>query len=625
MTEPTAEPNPLAPAERRRRIVRIGIGLVLATWLALEPVLRSDFSGYAALGSPSDGVAFWGGISRMLDLRLLGLDVRGQHVANLVLHVANVLLLFGLLIRATGAVWRSAFVAALFGLHPLQVEPVAWISARREVLATTLGLLSLWAYVAYARRGGPVRYLATAALLAVGLAVNPMLATLPVLFLLLDRWPLDRLRRGRGLRVWVEKLPLLAIAAAGAVALAAQSRAAGAVEAVPLSLRAANALVSCVRYAGKTLWPSGLSPLYPHPDLPGGTPWEPWQVAASGLLLVGISLLASRRRYALTGWLWYLVALVPGLGLVPLEPEAMADRHAYVPLIGLFVIASWGGAELLAKIPNRRNRVRRVAVAGAVALLAVCLVRTWVQTLYWSNAVTLYLHALAVEPSNPLVRFKLARVLADAGETDAAIEHLRQGLDIDPGQAGVRFDLAIALAARGDTDEAIDEFRRVLETRPDLAEARINLGALLQARGDRAEAIDQYRRALEIRPDSAQAHFNLGSALQGSGEREAAIVQYRRALELRPDYLEAHFNLANALMAAGEADEAIEHYREALRLKPDFALAHNNLGGALASRGEIDEAIAQYRAALAADPKLDQARENLEVLLEMKGAEGPVP
>ena len=356
-------------------------------------------------------------------------------------------------------------------------------------------------------------------------------------------------------------------------------------------LRAANALVSYVRYAGKTLWPADLSVLYLHPNLPGGTPWAAWQVAGAGLLLLGLSWLATRRRYALTGWLWYLVTLLPVIGLVPLGPEAMADRYTYLPLVGLFVIAAWGGGELIAKGPSRGRWARRAAVACAVALLAVCLARTYVQSLFWTNALTLYLHALDVEPENPVIHQQLARIWTVLEEPDEAIEHYRRVLEVEPGNGPVRYRLAGLLVAQGEVDEAIDE----------------------------------YRRLLEVDPDVAEAHSNLGVLLERLGLRDQAIEHYRRALAVRPDYPDALFSLGTALVARGEPDEAVDYYRRAIELRPGFARAHNNLGNALLTRGELDEAIAQYRAALEADPEHAAARRNLATALELKEAAEPAP
>ena len=345
---------------------------------------------------------------------------------------------------------------------------------------------------------------------------------------------------------------------------------------LPWGQRGAHALVSSVRYLGKMVWPTDLSVISVHPDLPGGIPWTPWQVIGAGLLVLGISAVAMRRRYAILGWGWYLVSLVPVLG-AQVGLAAMADRFAYVPLIGVFVILAWGGAELIAEVPSSQRWARRSLAGGAVAVLLVSLAWARVQTLYWRDARALYLHALDVEPANPVIHYNLARALAVGGQPDEAVEHYRRALEADPRHEQARRYLANALAERGELDESIDEFRRLLELRPNAAQAHNNLGALLESRGERAEAIRHYRRALEARPEYADARFNLGTAMLAQGEMDEAIEHFRRALERAPHFAQAHNNLANALFARNEIDAALEHYREALRINPALASAKRNL------------------------------------------------
>ncbi len=595
MSRDVAAPNSSGPEGRGTLIFRLCIGLVLAAWIAFEPVIRSGFIGFDG-GRAIETVQVWKAIadslpawaatgayfisqhpttalSHWLDVQLFGLNPSGHHLTSLLLHIANVLLVFGLFVRTTGAVWRSAFVAALFALHPLQVEAVAWVSERNQVLGALFGLLAIWAYVGYSNRGGVGRYGLTAALLAVGLLADPMLAVLPLVFLLFDTWPLDRLARRSLVSLGVEKIPFLVLSAiSGGIAVIARSDAVS----LPLGPRGGHALASSVRYLGKMVWPTDLSMISVHPNLPGGVPWAPWQVIGAGLLVLGISAIAMRRRYAILGWGWYLVALVPVLG-AQVGLEAMADRFAYVPLIGLFVILAWGGAELIADVPSSHRWAHRSLAVGAVAVLLVSLAGSRVQTLYWRDARVLYLHALDVEPTNPVVHYNLARVLATGGQPDEAIEHYRRALEADPRHEQARRYLANALADRGELDESIDEFRRLLELRPNAALAHNNLGALLESRGERAEAIRHYRRALEARPEYADARFNLGTAMLAQGERDQAIEHFRRTLELAPNFAQAHNNLANALFARSEIDPALEHYREALRIDPKLASAKRNL------------------------------------------------
>jgi tetratricopeptide (TPR) repeat protein len=567
------------------------------------------------------------GLSHMLDCQLYGVNPVGHHLTNIVLHILNALLLFGVLRVMTRAVFPSAFVAALFALHPLHVESVAWVSERKDVLSTLLGLLSMWAYVAYARRAGLGRYLLTALFLALGLMAKPMLVTLPLVFLLLDYWPLDRLRVGPEVgaddreatesstaprlayprrsigHLLLEKIPLAALSAISSAVTFTVQRSQGSMQpadVVPIQLRVANALVSYVWYIGKTIWPSSLSVLYPHPNLAGGTPWAAWQVAGAAVLLLVISVLmirVTRRRYAIVGWLWYLGTLVPVIGLVQVGYQAAADRYTYVPLIGLFIIAAWGGADLVASWQRRHPLVRPAMALAAAVVVAAAMACTWSQARYWRDAVTLYEHALEVAPRHPLMHNNLGFVLRSQGKLDRAIRHYRQALEVDPNFALAHNNLGNALHSQGKLDEAIRHYRRALQADPDLALAHNNMGYALQSRGKLDEAIRHYRRALQADPDLALAHNNLGFALRSQGMLDEAIRHYRRALQADPDFALAHNNLGFVLQSQGMLDEAIRHYRHALRVEPNFTLAHNNLGYALRSQGMLDEAVKHFREA----------------------------
>jgi tetratricopeptide (TPR) repeat protein len=508
-------------------------------------------------------------LSHMLDCELYGLNPAGHHATNVVLHLANTLILFGLLESTTSAVWPSAWVAALFALHPLQVEPVAWVSARKDVLSTLFGFLSLWAYSAYARRRGAARYLLTALLLALGLMCKPTLVTFPIVFLLMDFWPLGAgAVSGTGAgrqpplgRLVVEKLPLLALSAmSGMMTLAVQARAGlePSVELIPLGLRAANAVLSYLRYIGKLLWPADLAVLYPHPNLPGGTPWTSWQVAGAAMVLIVVSalVLCSGRRYAIVGWLWYLVTLVPVSGLVAGGFEAMADRWTYVPLIGLLIVIAWGTADLVTWWHRRQVGARRLAGITAAGTVLVAIACSSAQVRYWRDSITLYTHSLAAAPDPPLLHYNLALLLSARGETAEAIRHNREAVRIDP----------------------------------TYAEAFNNLGANLAVLGRLDEAIQNYREALRIEPDNARAHNNLGRALEDERHLDEAIQQYREALKIHPGYALAHFNLARTLHARGQLEEAIAHYREAVRLSPDFAPAQRALRSALQAAAVLPRA-----------------------------------
>jgi tetratricopeptide (TPR) repeat protein len=487
-------------------------------------------------------------VSHMLDCQLFGLEPGGHHATNIALHAVNAVILFNVLATLTSAAWASAWVAALFAVHPSNVEAVAWVSARKDVLSAFFGFLSIAAYGAYARRGGIVRYLATAVLFALGLMAKPMLVTLPILLLLLDYWPLARVReRTPVLRLALEKLPLLALSAASAILTLTVQQRPGTMETldpIPFPLRLANAAVSYVRYVGKLVWPTHMAVLYPHPNLPGGTPWTPWQIGGAVALLVVLTLavLWSRRPPLLVGWLWYLVALLPVLGIVSFGFEAMADRFAYIPLIGLFIVTAWVGTPLVA-------RWRRAGVVLAIGILVALMGRSAVQLGFWRDSLTLYTHSLDVAPSPPILHYNLANVLE----------------------------------ARGQSNEAIRHYREATRLQPRYSEAFNNLGVALLGRNRLDEAIQSYREAIRVRPDNEQAHNNLGRAYEVQGRLDDAMVAYGHAVELRPSYVLALTNLGRVLQMRGRLDEAIARYSEALRFDPGFAPAANGLRSAQAA------------------------------------------
>jgi Tfp pilus assembly protein PilF len=483
-------------------------------------------------------------LSHMADVQLFGLNPGGHHVTNLLLHVAGTLTLFGFLRRATGAEWRSALVAALFAVHPLHVESVAWIAERKDVLSTFFLMLTLWAYVAYAEARTTRRYLIVLLCFALGLMAKPMLVTLPVLLLLMDIWPLGRTsvrsagwfsspRAAPGTLLIREKVPLFALAAVvGMATFVVQSQvgAVGTLAQLPVSYRLANAVLSYVRYAWQMVWPSGLAVFYPYP--PALPPW--WHVVGGGALLIGVTILAvraaNRRPWLLVGWLWYVITLLPVIGLFQAGDQLMADRFTYVPLVGLFIIVAWGGADLL----QRQPRLQPAAAVVALGVVLACAVVARGQVQYWRNSETLWRRALAVTTGNHR---------AHAG-------------------------LAEALARQDKTDEAIAEYRQALRIVADQAEWRNNLG-LLYARQDKViEAMGQFAIATRVRPGFVDAHNNLGAMHARAGQWSAAIAAYAEAIRLAPDNALAHGNLARALASEGRITEAMRECQEAIRLDP---------------------------------------------------------
>jgi Flp pilus assembly protein TadD len=526
-------------------------------------------------------------ISHMLDVQLYGMNAGGHHVTSLLLHIASSILLFALLYRMTGAVWRSAFVAALFAVHPLHVESVAWVAERKDVLSTLFAMLTIWSYVVYVQRPSARRYLSVLVLFALGLMAKPMLVTLPFALLLLDFWPLQRatisnlawaLRPAAGAgangkqesrdllwRLAREKLPLLALTVlSSVVTYQAQLRGNAVVglAATALDRRIENALIAYVAYIGKTIWPAHLAVLYPYSQQP--------LTAALGaaLVLIAASIVAIRlaRRcpYLPVGWFWFLGTLVPVIGIVQVGSQSMADRYTYVPLIGLFLIAAWGGADLL----GRLNRQASVLVMTAGITIAACTVAARIQVGYWENGIALWQHAVNVTRDNFMAHGNLGNVLSRAGRVD----------------------------------EAITNFNEALRLRPDYTDSHTNLGIALAKQGRLAEALPHFSTAASLSPAGAEKYNNLGSAYANLGRIDESIAEYEKALRLKPDYPEAHHNLGLALSKKGQADDAVAHYREALRLKPDYPDAHSNLGAALANQGKIDDAIREFTEALRIDP-----------------------
>lgn len=512
-------------------------------------------------------------LSHMLDCELFGPSALAHHLVSLALHVLNGVLLFELLLRTTKAPYRSAFVAALFALHPTHVESVAWISERKDVLSALFWLLTAHVYVGWVRDRRPARYAMLLAVSALGFLSKPMLVTLPFVLLLLDVWPLARTDRWR-LRI-VEKIPLLCLAVALAVTTYLVQKRAGAMstfDALPLSQRVANAFVSYVRYLGKTAWPTDLAVFYPLRD-----GWPAWQVAGSLALLVAITALAVAtyrlRPYLLIGWLLYLGLLVPVIGIVQVGTQSMADRYLYLPSIGLFVMAAWGIADIA---PRLRWREAVLGVASAGVLGSLLLV-TRAQVRHWRSSFTLFDHALAVTRDNWEAHNHLGLAHEEVGESDAAIAQYQEALAIKPTAGSVHGNLGVALANRG-------------RMRP---------------------AITHLQRALALKGDQAEAHYNLGNAWLKAGNVEAAVRECGKAVALSPEDAAAHLNLGIALAAAGAPDRAATEFRRALELDPSSSKAENNLGVVLANQGQLAEALEHFRAAARLDPKSKSAADNV--------------
>jgi protein O-mannosyl-transferase len=630
MRRPVTQAKPAAPRAASPVRVRPGLPawlmavlLVLVTMALYWPATRCDFVTYddymyvsdnphvtsgltlenARWAFGSDYAANWHPItwlSHMLDCQMVGLNAWGHHLSSGLLHALNAALVFALLQRMTGAAWRSLLVAALFALHPLRVESVAWVSERKDVLSGFFGLLALMAYARYAEarslkskvqslkpeagtedaESGMSKpatrnmhhatrithhvlrltpqacafYLLSLFCFALGLMSKPMLVTWPCVMLLLDYWPLRRLdlstlhtARSTLLRLVREKTPFFVLAvAASVVTFVVQQRggAVAAVESLPLGARVGNALISYGRYLGKLFWPTELAVYYPHPGH-----WSLGKMVLAGGLILGFSVLffMQRRRapYLLMGWLWFLGALVPVIGLVQVGEQAMADRYSYLPLLGVLIFSVWGACEL-----SWRWRYQVLALSGAGgAAIVLCLALTRQQIGYWQDGETLFRHALEVTENNCMAHN----------------------------------NLGIALALKGQIDEALRQYQAAIRLKSDNAEAHYNLGLALDLKGQIDEAMRQFQEALRLKPDYADAHNNFGLALERKGQTDEAIGQFQTALRLKPDHAEAHNNLGIAFYQQRRTGEAIRQFQEALRLKPDFPRARKNLDVVLAT------------------------------------------
>jgi Flp pilus assembly protein TadD len=579
-------------------------------------------------------------LSHMTDCQIYGMNAGGHHFTNLLFHVANTLFLFIALKRMTKALWRSAFVAAVFALHPLHVESVAWVAERKDILSTLFWMLTMLTYVLYVECPGYVRYSLVLLSFTLGLMAKPMLVTLPFVLLLLDYWPLQRVRMKGSkegdkpqsytpnnnpdqkrilFRLIGEKAPFFLLAAASSVVTFLAQQSGGSVrslDVLPIQIRVANAVISYIAYIGKMIWPSKLAVFYPHTGMP-----PTWQIAVATLLLACISVLvtwiARRSPYALVGWLWYLGTLVPVIGLVQVASLSMADRYTYVPLIGLFIIIGWSFHEVVARRPYRRV----VSGTSIGALLVALIICSRMQVRHWRNSVSLFQHTVDVTTDNYYPQYILGKALARQGKLDEAISNYAKALQMAPSYAEVYFSLGVALAEQGKLEEAISNYAKALHIKPNYAESLNSLGFALARQGRFQEAISRYSEALRIRPDYASAHNNLGIALAEQGRLEEAISNYSNAIRTRPTFAEAHNNLGVALARQGNLDEAIGHFSKAVRIQSDYAEAHNNLGVALARQGKSDKAFGHFSEAVRIKPDYSQASNNLRILREARKSE----
>lgn len=644
-----------------RRPELVAPALALATVLVYLPVFQNELVEYdddyyisqnpnLKLGLSGEGVKWaftesyganwypltW--LSLMLDYELFGFSAPALHGVNLALHVASVVLLFILFLRMTRSLGPSAFIAAIFALHPVHVESVAWAAERKDVLSGLFWMLTLWAYVLYAEKPGPRRLTLVALFLALGLMSKPMLVTLPFVLLLLDVWPLGRLGKAPTSRLVVEKIPLFALVAISSAVTFYVQRAEGAVQPLQtysFGVRVANALVAYAAYIGKAFWPVRLSAYYPHP----GDSLPLWKAGAAfaGLLAATLCSIAlarrdERLRFLPAGWLWYLGTLVPVIGLVQVGQQAMADRYTYLPYIGLSIVVAFGFAEVAKRFSIPRPALVALGF-GSVLALAVA---AWAQVRVWRDSVTLFEHALRVTDENALAHINLGVAYLNRGRLDEAERELSEAIRIHPGAAEAHAALAGVRADQGRNEEALELYRAALRLDPGSSSTHRELANLLLKSGDPTQAVVHFREASALAPadgdvladlavalagegryedamakfeeasgrasDEARLHHNWGVVLMEAGDLARAVTHFERAVSIRPDYASAHFSWGQAEMRQGRFEEAAAHLGEVVRLEPENEAAHYNLGLALANGSKLDEAFAELEKARSLNP-----------------------
>jgi tetratricopeptide (TPR) repeat protein len=568
-------------------------------------------------------------LSHMLDCELYGLNPMGHHWTNLQLHITNTILLFLILQLMTGAIWRSAFVAALFALHPLHVESVAWVSERKDVLSTFFGLLMIGAYYRYVKMSNLKNYLLVIIFLSLGLMAKPMLVTFPFVLLLLDFWPLERFQFKNDLslhsdgsvftgfqgffRLILEKIPLVIPVVISCILTFLAQQSQGAVKtlgALPLKNRVANAFVSYVSYTVKAVWPSNLAVFYPHP----GNTIPAWQIIAAVLIIAVATFLSIRSLkkypYLAVGLFWYLGTLIPVIGLVQVGEQAMADRYTYIPLIGLFIIVAWGVLDLF-----RKRHYRKIYLSMfALIILSALTARTFFQASHWKNGVTLFERAIKVTENNYKAHNNLATVLGPI-DLDRAIYYYKESLKSKPNYARALYNLGTALYERGNYDEAVFYFTKAVKINPKKTDARMNLANVLFIQGKSNEAVSHYNEIIKTDSENADVHSNLAYVLSTQGKLDEAVFHCKEAIRIKPKHDKAHYNFGNILLKQGNIKEAATHFLEAIRIRPDYVQAYNKIGLMLVRQGKDKKAEVFFLKAIQIDPNYSEARNNLEMLM----------
>lgn len=611
-----------------QKVLRLSLLLLLSVLLVYGQITRHEFITYDDLAYLTenehlkDGINFkdikwaftttylsnwhpltW--LSHMLDVQLFGFNAGLHHFVNVILHSINTLLLFVLLRRITGTVYRSVVVAALFALHPLHVESVAWAAERKDVLSTCFWFLTMLSYVKYAGSKSVGNYFAALAFYTLGLMAKPMLVTLPIVLVLIDLWPLRRFTMSKTLdflhergfpKLLYEKMPFFVLAVLSCLITLVAQKSGGAISAidvVPLSLRLENAVVSYVEYLHKMIWPFNLSIFYPHP-----LEYNFYEVFLCAGLFIGISagavIFRQQNPYLFVGWFWYVITLLPVIGLVQVGLQSMADRYTYVPLIGIFIAISWQAATFLNLFKKTRLPVAIFAVLGVFFLGFL----TYRQVGRWQNSYSIYSHSLAVTSQNAVIHNNLGSILLGQGKTTRALQHFRTAAQIHPGDIDYINNYATALLELGNTELALRHFKLAQKLNPERKGVYYNL-AKAMLRGGHLEAAGAYLlKAVEKYPEFGELYHLLGSVRLIRGDIASAMAAFEQAVRLKPDYLAAHNDLAKSMeiwraieLESSKLQQLIAAYQSGKIKRKSIDRIHRQ-------KKALDQAIWRYRKAI---------------------------
>lgn len=642
-----------SPSQERKTIIIISLILIVATFSIYGRTAGYDFVNYddttfvtdselVKKGITTDGIktvftnpdylcmqlSF---LSHMLDVELFGFNAGRHHLINLTYHVFNVLLLFFLIFRTTGAPWRSFAVAFLFAVHPLNVESVAWMAERRNVLSTFFWFASLLAYCYYAERGGKLYYLTALFLFFCGLLAKSMLVTHPFLLLLLDFWPLKRVslieiknfsfRKKQPHiinRLVIEKTPFFILTAIACVMtfisasnLGETSGIGGIIplEDIPIGLRCTNALVSYMKYIQKIFFPHNLAIYYPFDySIPL------WQIICAIFFIIAMFFFSYKslgtRPWFSIGWFWYVGTLVPVIGIVQLGSQSIADRYMYVPAVGIFLIIVWGAADFIKKISTGYI----FSLIFSIIYFSSIMLNSWMQVGFWKNSITLFQHAVNVTENSVIAYNNLAIALYGNGKVEEAIRLLEKAIEINPKYITSHVSLGVIFEKLGRISEAIQQHKEVLRIKPNDVYALNSIGLILRKISKPDEAISLFTKAIQIKPNFVEARNNLGLALKESGRYDEAYYHYGKSLTIDPDNAITHNNFALLLKRMGRTKEAIQHFHKALETNPYSAETHFNIGTAFLEIGQKEEAVTHYKTALNIKPDWKEVESYLTIL-----------